>query len=195
VNGLFTTQLTLAGQLTTVQQAVVAAYNARFNGEYSADAGDGTTATRQDRLTSFLIPVTSPANPIEDRIVAMVYSASPVLGSTITDTNTYKQIYRDALDAIAQWNAKHPTIENLRVTMLGTGINATTPSAALNAQAAGLIIDAVLEALSAQPLLATLTILVNTNDVTGGAERAAFTAAATGKGVTPTVDGFDLPIT
>lgn len=192
VNGIFTTQLTAAGQLASAQAAITTAYDAEFGtGSFAADGA--ANPTRQDRLTSFLIPL-SPAAPVEDRIVAMVYSAAPELSGTIVDTGAYQQIYADALDAIAAWNAKHPTIENFRVVMLGTGINAGTPSPALNQQAAGLIVDAVIAALKAKPSLQTLNILVNTNDTVGGGatERDAFTAAAKAKGVTPTRAGFDI---
>ncbi len=192
VNGTFSTQLTAAGQLASAQAAITTAYDAEYGaGSFAADGA--ANPTRQDRLTSFLIPL-SPAAPVEDRIVAMVYSAAPELGGTIVDTAAYQQIYADALDAIAAWNTKHPTIENFRVVMLGTGINAGTPSPALNQQAAGLIVDAVIAALKAKPSLQTLNILVNTNDTVGGGatERDAFTAAAKAKGVTPTRAGFDI---
>ena len=201
VNGVFTDRFTKAGLLATVQSDLGVAYDKHYGtGTFAADAKDDPTtkAPRQDRLTSLLIPY-NPAPPIDGNVIAMVYSAAPLLGpGGITDKAAYKQIYTDALDAIATWNADPfgTPFEFLRITMLSTGTNAgSAAGATLFETSAAMIVEAVNDALKAHTNLASLIVLVNSNSATGDNERKAFDKAAAAKGVTSTLTGFDLPIT
>ena len=191
VNGEFKKALVASGGLKDANDAIATAYKGKYGaGEYDKDS---KSPTRQDRLTSFLIPV-NPISPVGSTVLAMIYSAGPKLTGPITDTAGYKQIYADALAAIATWSVANTTqVDNFRVTLLSTGIYG---GPAVMAQAAGLVIEAVIEALSApQSPLSTLTILVNSNESAGGLERIAFTTAAAASpwNVTASLQGFDVP--
>lgn len=112
-------------------------------------------------------------------VYAMMYSVGPILGASgITDTKGYKQIYIDAMHAISTWNRQHPAaaIKHFRVPMISTNAFAgTSDKATLRLQAAGLIVEAVLEAMQADASLESLIILINTNDTADPSERDAST--------------------
>ncbi len=198
LNGAFKSKLTQAGQIQAVNKALKTAYDTKYGaGSFAADAA--ASSPRQDRLTSLIIPLTPGAPPVGNHVYAMVYSVGPMLGASgITDTQGYKQIYLDALTGIAAWNKQHPpaAIQNFRITMLSTNAYAGTGNKeTLRQQAAGLIIDAVKEAMQADSSLQSLQILINTNDSQASSERDAFDAAAKSKGLNPIGEGFDVPLT
>ncbi len=191
LNGEFATQLAAAGQL---QQAntdlAITIYDAHYGaGAYAADST--ASPPPRDKLTSLLVPLSNGTPPVGDWVYAVLYSVGPQLGATgIDDPDGYRQIYADAFAAVADWNTRRTAIENVRLTLLSTGAFAgTSGGPALLAQAAGLVIDAAAAALQADPLLATLTFLVHTDDGT------AFDTAARARNVTTTGQGFDVPLT
>jgi hypothetical protein len=204
LNLAFATQLGAAGQLDGINTVdLPKAYNAVYGaGEWEKD--NVAVPTRQDRLTSVLVPL-GDGDPVGDRVVAMIYSAAPELTATgLSDPAAaaqYRSLYATALGHIATWNTAHPKapIVGLRVTMLSTGTNAgSARGPALNATAAGLIVDTAIGCVRASPALAGLTILVNNSDALGGAERLAFDLAAkahkaTNAGVVLAREGFDVP--
>ena len=202
LNAIFKGVLSAAGQLAAADIAVANAYDAKYgHGQFTVDSA--ASPTRQDRLTSFLVPL-SVAGPIGDQVLGMVYSAAPDLGPAgLTDTVGYGKIYLDALTEISTWNAAHPKtpVVYFRITMLATSTNAgANAGAALNQKVAGIIVDAVAAALSvdaklAKPVLQGLVVLVNNNEKAGSAERIAFDAAATSKNAALAKDGFDLTFT
>jgi hypothetical protein len=189
-------------------QALVAAYDARYGaGSWQADQN----TARQDRLTSFYIPLPRPlparddtdpdAPPVGDRIAGMVYSVGPVItGGKIADRDQYRDIYGDALSAVAAVNAQSTTpadrIEGLRLTMLSTGIYSKglsdAAATALARDAASLILDALVQA-AAGPLGAHMpgTILVNTAKPVSK-EIDAYGHVAGQRGLTVTAQGFVL---
>ncbi len=196
LNAAFKSALSGAGQLSNADKAIAVAYDAKYGaGAFAADSA--ADPARCDRLTSFYVPV-APAGPIGSDVCAMIYSVGPKLGAKgIENEPQYTQVYTDALDAIAAFNAdtSHPPISCFRVTLLSTGVYAgTSDIVALKAQAAGLIIDAVHAAAVADPSVAALTVLVNSNDAKGGSERVGFDTAAAARGLTTTTDGFDVPV-
>ncbi len=194
----------VAGQSPPVNQTIAGAYDAKWgSGSYATDSA--ANPTRQDRLTSFLVPLSVVPGSIGDNVLGMMYSAAPDLSATgLTDPKTYGDVYSDALAEIAAWNSKHPKapIVYFRVTMLSTSINAGAfAGAALNQSVAEIIIQRVVDALAADAALATpvlqnLVILINNSDKRGSVERTAFDAAAAKvKGVVRAKDGFDVTIT
>jgi len=191
LNKVFADALTQSAQLTTVNDKIAVAYDAKYGaGSYKTDSGK--SSPRQDRLTSFVIPLAQ-ESPVGDNVYAMVYSVGPQLTSLgIVDRDGYKQIYLDALAGISKWNQDHPKakIENFRVTMLSTG---AFGSPAFMSDSAGLIVQAVKEAAKADASLTGITILVNSN-YPSALEPAAFGAAATAAGIKATTAGFDLPL-
>lgn len=196
INGAFAAQLAAAGQLQQADADLATAYDARY-GAGSHQADSTASPPRQDRLTTLLVPLSNGTPPVGDTVYAVLYSVGPQLGATgIDDPDGYRQIYADAFAEIADWNTRHPAIENVRLTLLSTGAFAGgSGGPALRAQAAGLVIDAAVAAVQANPTLATLQFLVNTNDAAGGVERIAFDTAARTRGITPTAQGFDVPLT
>ncbi len=195
LNGIFATDLKKAGQLTTVNQALQAAYNARYgSGSFATDSS--AASPRQDRLTSLIVPV-SEGTPIGDNVYAMVYSVGPQLGlHGIVDRNAYKQIYLDALNEISKWNKANPkaVIKNFRITMVSTNAYGNG-SKALRFDSATLILEAVKDAAKSNPSLTGITILINSNyRVDPPAEPEAFDAAAKAAGANGNSAGFDLRI-
>ena len=204
LNLAFATQLAAAGQLDRINATDLPnAYNDVYGkGEWEKDHVG--SPTRQDRLTSVLVPL-GDGDPVGDRVIAMIYSAAPELTANgLSDAAAavqYRSLYAAALGRIAAWNsarAKAPIV-GLRITMLSTGTNAgAAKGPALNATAAGLIVETVIACVKAKPALAGLTILVNNSDALGGAERLAFdTVAKARKATNPAVvlarEGFDVP--
>lgn len=198
INGLFATQLAAAGQLGSANKTLVKAYDAHYKAVGAWTADSTPKSPRQDRLTSFLVPIPPDTPPIGKSVLAVLYSVGPQLGAKgIEDEPAYQQIYADAFAAIADWNQRWSRqIENFRVTMLSTGIfGGTSDRTLLRAQAARLIVDAAVAAVNAAPQwLGTLTVLVNTNDAAGGVERIAFDSAAAGRKLVTTPQGFDVPL-
>lgn len=195
LNSVFATDLKKAGQLTSVNQALQAAYDAKYgSGSFAADSS--AASPRQDRLTSLIVPV-SEGSPIGDNVYAMVYSVGPQLGlHGIVDRNAYKQIYVDALNEISRWNKANPkaVIKNFRITMVSTNAygNGTT---ALRLDSATLILEAVKQSAKADPSLTGITMLINSNyTVDPPLEPEAFAAAAKAAGATGNSAGFDLGV-
>ena len=144
--------------------------------------------SRQEKLepplTSFYIPLpvdaSKPDNLVGPRVAGIVYSVGPVLsGKKIPNPKQYRDIYVDALNSVAGENksaAKAGTarngkrIEGLRLTMVSTGIYAPKipeDAAAVRAEAAGLILEAIAEA-AAGPDADHLptTLLINCGSLT-----------------------------
>ncbi len=197
LNQEFATELDAAGLKSNANKDLIAQYNKKYNNEYDQDA----KSARQDRLTSFLVMLDSDSITGGSDVVAMMYSVGPKLGSKgIENELVYKQIYLDTFAAIDNYNRKalkvnFGPIKNFRVTLLSTNAYAgSSDPTKLNAQAAGLVVDAALASMTKYPSLKDLTILINSNETKGGAERVAFETVAKNRGVTPCDDGFDLPL-
>lgn len=199
LNGQFAQELADAGLLGSANKALAKAYDADTRYGRGAWKADSTPASpRRDRLTSLLVPVAPDTPPVGASVLAVVYSVGPQLGAKgIEDEAGYRQIYADAFAAIADWNQRWPRqIQNFRVTMLSTGIDSgTSDPTALRAQSARLIVDAAVASIAAAPKwLGTLSVLVNTDDAAGGAERLAFDTAARDRKLVTTLQGFDVPL-
>ena len=197
INQQFATELDDAGLKSAANKDLIRQYNQKYNNEYDQDSNNA----RQDRLTSFLVALDNDSIQGGSDVVAMMYSVGPKLGNTgITDESAYKQIYLDAFAAIDTFNQKalnnnFGPIVNFRVALLSTSAYAGfSDPVKLKAQAAGLVADAAIASLTAFPSLKDLTILINSNENMGGAERVAFETTAAKRGVTPCDDGFDLPV-
>ena len=190
----------------SINAALVTLYDQRFGqGSWEADKD----SARQDRLTSFYVPVPRPLPlprpgppvvPIGDRIAAMVYSVGPVIdGGVIADRDQYRGIYAAALDSVAAANrdaVPAQRIDALRLTMLSTGIYSqglsAAQAAALARDAATLILEAIAVAASG-PHAADMPamILINTAKPVSK-EIDAFTHAANERGLSVTADGFAI---
>lgn len=200
LNGRFDSALTASGDLANANAALVTAYDASGLGSGSWSA-DNSNPPDPPPLTSFLIPVTSGAGPIGSHVVGMMYSVGPVLGKAgITDPAQYAQIYTDAMHRVKSYRDAGHSLDGLRITMLSTGIYAgrVTDRKKLFVDSAEAIIQGVMNAVSADPSLADLTILINADDhprTPPPKERYGFDTAATNRGLTPTHAGFDVPIT
>lgn len=211
VNSFFQADLAQAGQLDTINTTTLpGAYDSVYGtGQWAIDSV--ATPTRQDRLTSLLIPLAD-GDPVGDRVVAMIYTAAPELDSSglanASTATVYKSLYTTAMQSIANWNVQHPAahIVGLRVVLVSTGINSGLNAGpaldALRAAAAALAVDAIVAAVSADAgaQLSDFTVLVNNDDATGGDVRNAFDAAARALfAKDPTValarEGFDVPCT
>lgn len=187
LTGTFAIQLNAAGQLTEADKALTAAYQ---GGVFIGDPN--ASPARSGPSTSMLVPLAPGAAPVGASVYAVVYSVGPNLGAAgIVDEAAHRQLYADAFQTIADWNSANIAIANFRVVLLSMDATATP---ALRAQAAGLVIDAGVVAVTANPQLATLTMLVNTDDTAGGLERVAFDAAARLRGITAVNQGFDVPL-
>ena len=198
LNGFFSAAL--GTLLAPVNRTLATAYDQRFgDGAWSADSA----VTRTDRLTSLYVAIPRPIPSgarIGDRVAGMVYSVGPVLGGRIVDRDAYRQIYVDALSAVAAENrGATERIEALRITMLSTGIYGGTSTAAeatdLARDVAVLILDA-LEVAMSSPTASDLPglILVNTkgSDARSSKEIDAFNFAAAARGISVDAIGFSL---
>lgn len=188
LNQAFRDALATAGVLSGVNTDLATAYDAKYGA--GAFAADSAHPPSPPRLTSLLVAVDNSNPPIGSDVVGMVYSVGPVLSSAgITDPAGYTAIYADAFAAIDAWNTdttKTP-IAAFRVTLLSTGAYAGGAAGpALDATAAGLVLDAAVAAFAAHPSLANLTLVCDPSHA------AAFTTAAAAHGVTATAAGFDL---
>jgi hypothetical protein len=197
LNYRFEQALQAAGQLDAANAALVQAYDARFGpGAWARDAPSGGGASPP--LTSFLIPLTPGAGPVGARVTGLMYSVGPVLGTQgITDPAAYAAIYADAMAEVGRYRAAGHALAGLRITMLSTGIYATTvhDPKALFVTAAASIIDGIAGAVKADASLADLTILINTDDTaTAPKERYGFDTAATHLGLALDASGFDVPV-
>lgn len=197
LNGIFADLLDKADQRAGANADLVTAYDARWGaGAYAADSAG--SPPRQDRLTSFLVLLANGVPPIGESVYGVLYSVGPHLRDKgIEDTDAYKKIYTDGLAAIAEWNRTNTPFVNLRLALLSTGIyGGDSRGPALNAQAAGLIVDAVVAAMKTMPELAALTLLVNTNDTPAkdGDERIAFETVARARSIPTTRQGFDVSL-
>jgi len=181
-----------------VNKALVAAYDSRFGaGSWQADSDSG----RDDRLTSFYLPIPRPApSSVGQRIAGMVYSVGPVINAgVIADRAQYRQIYADALDAVAAANhgaALADRIEALRLTMLSTGLYShglpAAQATALARDAASLIVDALAAAAAgAHAADMPATILINTAKPVSK-EIDAYTYAARQRNLAVSAAGFVL---
>ncbi|MBL8347607.1 MAG: hypothetical protein JNN03_19380 [Rubrivivax sp.] len=195
------------GATDTVNRALAAAYDARYGkGSWQADQ----STAREDRLTSFYIPIPRPLParpavggkppPVGDRIAGMVYSVGPVIHrGKIGDRDQYRQIYVDALLAVAAVNAQAAAgaarIEGLRLTMLSTGLySAGLPpadAAKLASDAADLILEALEQAAKTDGAHVPGTILINTQKPTSK-EIDAYSEAARKRGLKVDAQGFVL---
>jgi hypothetical protein len=206
VNGFFASAL--GPSLTkTVNAALTAAYEARFG----ADSWKTDQRSSTPPRTSFYIPLPADAsqkgNVVGQRVAGIVYSVGPVLsGTKIPDPGQYLQIYLDALNAVAEenksaaakaTNGKAERIEGLRMTMVSTGIYAppdADDAAAVRAEAAGLILDAIATAAAGPDALhLPTTFLINCGSPTSD-EIDAFSNAAKALNITATEEGFTLDV-
>jgi hypothetical protein len=213
MNGRFKKVLNEARKINGTSQLDIAnaelkrAYDARYGaGAFDTDAG--ASSPRSDRLTSFIVKLEPDGAHIGRDVVAMLYSVGPVLGRAgIVDKDGYARIYCDGLKEIAAWNKREATpIQGLRITMLSCGIYADSvdDKDALYDDAAAAIIDGLKRAATDDPGLASVKILINTNDSSEPhnrdgsphvpTERPAFTAAAQALGVVVGSDGFSVPL-
>jgi|GEM_PF-2866999 len=192
LNLAFDLALTKSGEQINVNKALKSQYNKKYNNSWATDA----KSARQDRLTSFLIPLDPTAQKGGDDVYCMVYSVGPKLSNGITDEAAYQQIYSDAFTELAAHNRAFPPIENFRLTLVSTLLYAgQSDLATLSSHAARLVIQAAKAAATTDSSLANLTLLVNSNETTGGVARVAFDSAATTLGLTPTDEGFYVPLT
>ena len=200
-----------ATQRAQVKRCLEQAYDKRFGAD--AWANDGKTA-RGDRLTSLYVPIPMPLPhdaKIGTDVQAMVYSVGPHLHGSIVDRDTFRQVYVDALEVLAQAqrDAGAGTAPMaLRLTLLSTGIyggvsaDTAEERARLQTDLCRDVAALVLEAVSAAAggaYAANLptTLLINADQSAGtgtGKEFDAFKNAAAARGIPCTTAGFDLDV-
>ncbi|MGQ0792819.1 MAG: hypothetical protein ACT4NX_01900 [Deltaproteobacteria bacterium] len=205
LNGILADALT--GQLDEVNSVLKKSYDNIYGaGEWTKDSAH----PRSDRLTSILVELVPGKGDIASKVSGMMYSVGPILGKQgITDEPQYREIYADALFALAAWNEESDTAKGdfpigaLRITMLSCGIYGAVVSDvnALGITSARCIIQGLCAAALDPACLAAAktVILVNVNDkdiVKGDhrpfKERWAFTQAAEQLGATVTAKGFTV---
>lgn len=195
LNGKFASDLTKAGQLPAVNQALVRAYDNQY-GTGSWQKWNRGEGSGRPPLTSFLIALEPGVGPIGSDVVGLMYSVGPKLSPQgITDTSRYRAIYTAAMTAIGSGGL----IDGLRITMLSTGIYAdrVTDKKKLYVTAAESIIDGIVSAVADDPTLAGVMVLINTSDTDPvsdgqGKERYGFCQAAKNRGIKCNSAGFDV---
>ncbi len=194
VNGQFFDAIASSGELDSVNQRLIDAYDRQFGvGAYQQDSA----RQRRDRLTSLWIPLPSGKGKIGTKVAGMIYSVGPVLGvDGITDRLGYAKIYEDAILAIQR---AEPAIECLRIVMLSCGVYARNvkDKARLFIDAAECILDGIQTGVHRTSPECSPTILINHRIGPDGAstERDAFLAAAASRGISKLdQNGFLVPI-
>ena len=207
LNLVFEKALRGAGQLASVNTRLVAMYDAKYgDGAWTRDRDASIAAPPvSPPLTSFLVPVTPGAAPIGSSMQGVMYSVGPILDEAgITDLAGYAQIYTDAMNEVARVRNEGTPIAGLRVTMLSTGLYAgrVDDEDKLLTDAATGIIQGIVAGVNAEPSLADLTILINTDlhptDAMGKPLRSkeifGFQSATAALGIPFTKTGFDAPV-